>query len=51
MEFQTNYAEITEEQVCQAAIDPAQKSNMLYNCLCKSISADIHSKVNANKAC
>jgi hypothetical protein len=55
--FLPNYADITAAQVRQAAMDyqsqndrRAQNSNMLYNCLSKSITTDIHTKVTTNTA-
>jgi hypothetical protein len=57
MELLTSYANVTSEQVCQAAMvyqalndHRVQNSNMLYNCLCKSISSNVHAKVTTNKA-
>jgi cyanate lyase len=56
-DFLTSYADVTSEQVCLAAMAYqavnyhwAQNSNMLYDCLCKSISLDVHSIVTTNKA-
>jgi hypothetical protein len=55
--FLVNYADITTAQVRQAVMDyqpqndqRAQNSNMLYNCLSKSIATDVHTKVTTNTA-
>jgi len=55
--FLTNYADITANDVRQHAIAyqtqndrRAQNSNMLYHCLSKSISTDVHTKVTTNAA-
>jgi hypothetical protein len=55
--FLTNYADIAATDVRQHALAyqgqndrRAQNSNMLYHCLSKSISTDIHTKVTTNAA-
>jgi hypothetical protein len=55
--FLTNYADIAATDVRQHALayqgqndHRAQNSNMLYHCLRKSISTDIHTKVTTNVA-